>query len=98
MLSLFTIMGSINAARKKDSGILAVVLCQALNFFLIFTTCLPRDLGVLFDIPAVDLVISEKYTKSSLCCLVLFLVLCFLGRVHVFHICQSLMKSNNVHI
>lgn len=57
---------------KRDSGILAVVLCQAQNFLLSLQAGCTEILGALFDILTVEIVITEKYTKLSLCYLVLF--------------------------
>ena len=57
---------------KRHSGILAVVLCQAQNFLLSLQADYTEILGALIDILTVELVITEKYTKLSLCYLVLF--------------------------
>ena len=64
---------------KRDSGILAVVLCQAQNFLLSLQAGYTEILRALFDILTVDLVITEKYTKLSMFYLVLFF---FYGFVH----------------
>lgn len=82
---------------KRDSGILAVVLCQAQNFLLSLQAGYTEILRALFDILTVDLVITEKYTKLSMFYLVLFffLVSCILGRRYVFYISQNLMQNNS---